>query len=203
MVSFLFIAIGVIFILTNDKTEFHLSINAVHSPSLDVFFKYWTYLGDGLTTAIAVLVIGIATRSNYRWSTLTLGFLSLILAGVFAQLIKHLVYPDAFRPIEFIGRDLLYLVPDVDPHSYNSFPSGHTTAAFAFFTFLAFYWSNKGAVVHILLVLCAILIGYSRMYLSQHFLEDVVMGACLGILSYLFAHLITGLIPFKKNLVRD
>ena len=194
---------GLIFILNYDKTELHLSVNAIHSNGLDTFFKYWTYLGDGLVTAIAVLVIGIATRSNYRWSTLVVGFLSLIIAGIFAQIIKQLVYPDAFRPLEFIGRDLLYLVPDVDVHSTNSFPSGHTTTAFAFLAFLAYYWSNKGLLLQVLLALCAVLIGYSRIYLSQHFLEDVVMGACLGILSYLTAHVITGVLPFKHNLVRD
>ncbi len=203
IVSFISIILGLIFILNWDKTSLHLAINTFHSNSLDVFFKYWTYVGDGLLTAIAVLVIGIATQSKYRWSTLFLGFTCLIIAGIFAQIIKQLVYPDAFRPLEFIGRDLLYLVPNVDVHSTNSFPSGHTTTAFAFFSFLAYYWSNRGALLQIVLACCAVLIGYSRMYLSQHFLEDVVMGACLGIISYLLAHLITGVIPFKKNLVRD
>jgi len=41
------------------------------------------------------------------------------------------------------------------------------------------------------------LIGYSRMYLSQHFLEDVVAGAILGILSFSIAFFVKG--TFQKK----
>ncbi len=60
----------------------------------------------------------------------------------------------------------------------SSFPSGHTLAAFAFYTFIALLVENN--FIKIMLLSIAILVGFSRMYLFQHFINDVVWGALIG-----------------------
>jgi membrane-associated phospholipid phosphatase len=35
-------------------------------------------------------------------------------------------------------------------------------------------------------LIAAILVGYSRIYLAQHFLDDVLAGAMIGVLSAIF-----------------
>lgn len=59
----------------------------------------------------------------------------------------------------------------------NSFPSGHTTTAFAFATTVAtehaWYWG-------LLAIGGAALTGYSRMNDGRHFLHDVAAGATIG-----------------------
>lgn len=60
----------------------------------------------------------------------------------------------------------------------NSFPSGHTTTAFAFATVVAtqheWYWG-------FLALGGALLTGYSRMNDGRHFLHDVAAGMTLGV----------------------
>jgi membrane-associated phospholipid phosphatase len=63
--------------------------------------------------------------------------------------------------------------------SYHSFPSGHTVTAFSTAIIIA-YWAKKKFWGFPLLLLAA-LVGYSRMYLSQHFFEDVTAGSTIGV----------------------
>ena len=63
-------------------------------------------------------------------------------------------------------------------NSYHSFPSGHCGAAFAFFGVPVFvdrrlWW----------LLLAAVAIGWSRIYLNVHHLSDVTVGAFAGLLT--------------------
>ena len=191
IISGLFILIGGIILSMNEKVAIHLAINSCHNDFFDFFFTYCTYLGDGLVTAIAILPLGLLVFKKRGWSVFVLGWGTLILVGIFAQFGKHFIYPNAARPLKFIGENLLYLVPNVDVHEMNSFPSGHSTTAFAFFGFVAFTFFRQNITGQIGCVILAILVGYSRIYLSQHFLEDVIAGASLGLLALLFMQMIT------------
>ena len=62
----------------------------------------------------------------------------------------------------------------------TSFPSAHTMAAFALFSFLAFCFPRK-PWLSLTCVIAALLVGVSRMYLVQHFFKDVYTGALLGV----------------------
>lgn len=61
----------------------------------------------------------------------------------------------------------------------DSFPSGHTAAAFAMlFPFILYY---EGLWVRVSLLLLGALMAYSRVYLGAHFLSDVVFAVMLSI----------------------
>lgn len=64
------------------------------------------------------------------------------------------------------------------PSSY-SFPSGHSSSAFAAASTL-FYFNRK---IGVLALLLAAFIAFSRMYLFVHFPTDVFAGALWGIMS--------------------
>ena len=130
--SIFFILIGVIIIATQEKTGIHLAINSYHNEFLDFFFKYWTYVGDGIIAPIIVILLGLYSYKKDGISTLIFGIGTLIMAGALSQFLKRVFFSEALRPKEFIGGDQLYLVPNVDVHAFHSFPSGHTTAGFAF-----------------------------------------------------------------------
>lgn len=191
--SLLFVLIGIILLLWQEKTELHLALNTIHSVPFDYFFEYTTYLGDGLITALAVMPIGIYVYKKQGISTFVLGWGTLILVGILTQIGKRLIFPDAMRPVRYIGEEFLYLVPNVDIHEMNSFPSGHTATGFAFFAFVAFTLFRNQRMAQIGCAIVAVLIGYSRIYLSQHFMSDVVAGAMLGLFSFLIVHFITHL----------
>lgn len=65
----------------------------------------------------------------------------------------------------------------IDHHWKNSFPSGHTTSAFAFSGYVMAeheYWLGIPAV------LLSAFIGWSRINDNMHWLQDVVAGATIG-----------------------
>ena len=81
----------------------------------------------------------------------------------------------------------------------TSFPSGHTAGAFAIWSILAFQFSrNKTLQLGCLLV--AITVGISRVYLGQHFPQDVLFGSAIGIATGLFIeYLIEKIFLIKPN----
>lgn len=196
--SLLFIIVGGVILATQDKVQIHLAINEQHNSLLDPFFKYWTYIGDGIVAPFVILVLGIVYFKKNRFSTFILGGGTLIMAGITSQFLKRMFFDGALRPMEFIGAEKLYFIPGVHVHSIHSFPSGHTTAGFAFMAFIACLFFSNNKLMQMVLALVAVLIGYSRMYLSQHFLEDVVAGACLGLFSFAFVFFLKGLLSKKE-----
>jgi membrane-associated phospholipid phosphatase len=64
----------------------------------------------------------------------------------------------------------------------SSFPSGHTTVAFAAATVFAMEYKNK-PWVPVLTYSAASLIGFSRIMENKHWTTDVVVGAALGYLT--------------------
>jgi undecaprenyl-diphosphatase len=59
---------------------------------------------------------------------------------------------------------------------YDSFPSGHTTAAFAFAAVLARERPRHAVAAFVF----AALVGLSRIYIGVHYPSDVLAGAILG-----------------------
>ena len=74
--------------------------------------------------------------------------------------------------------------PRPDWSNNNSFPSGHTSAAFSGATFIHHrYGFSKAWPVYMV----ASFVGYSRVYAEKHYWEDVLAGAILaGINSWIF-----------------
>ena len=77
---------------------------------------------------------------------------------------------------------LKYTVREKRPDSNNkdSFPSGHTSSAFAGASFIHKRYGLKYAVLP---YIAAIYTGYSRVHSNRHYTRDVVAGATIGILS--------------------
>lgn len=196
--SSIVILFGLILLITFDKKDIHLTINEQYNGFFDFFFTYITYFGDGVFAAIAVIPVGIILWKKYKWRTFAFGWITLLYCGILAQSLKRLVYPNADRPLKFLGKEVLRLVSDVEVHTTHSFPSGHTTCAFALYGFFAFLLAKYGKLWQFVLFLIAGLIGYSRMYLSQHFLEDVVFGAFLGLISCILGYVTYRIIPNSK-----
>ena len=164
-------------IVINSKADTHLEFNSYHSSFFDIFFRYVTNLGDGVT---AVLIVIILLVVKFRYAVIV-GLANIISTGI-TQTLKHTLFSDVVRPKKFFeGIHDLYFVPGVDNYLYNSFPSGHSTCAFSLYFSLALIIENKR--YKLLLFVLAFLVGYSRIYLSQHFLEDVYAGSIIGVVT--------------------
>jgi membrane-associated phospholipid phosphatase len=85
------------------------------------------------------------------------------------------------RPYFYIEQGLINvpLVNDVQMHKQHSFPSGHSTTIFALATILSLHF--KSYRTGIILFFISIFTAYSRVYLSQHFIQDVLAGSMFGV----------------------
>jgi membrane-associated phospholipid phosphatase len=168
---------GLILVLLYSKTDLHLFLNQFHSPCSDVFFKYVTFLGSGINAGIVCAIL-LFVRIRYA----LIMFASWAGSGIMVQLLKHLVFPAFDRPVEvFESVGVLNLVQGIEYYNHFSFPSGHAATAMAVFGLLVLICSRKW--LKLAFLLCAVIISYSRVYLSQHFLEDILFGSVLGILA--------------------
>lgn len=182
-----------------EKVEGHLFVNSMNSPFLDFFFKYYTHVGGGTFVVVGAISLSILFWKRFGPAILALALTNLILVAASTQFLKHLVFSDALRPAAFIGRKFLHTIPEVELHTSNSFPSGHTAAGFAFFAFVAFLFGKK-IWAQVLFCFMAILVGYSRIYLSQHFLEDTVLGGTIGLICFMLSYALISNMKFGKVL---
>ncbi len=171
-----------IVLLSFDKTQIHLTVNAWNGTFSDKLFFYLTNLGDGL---FALIIMVLALLIKFRFSIMfALSYLS---SALIVQVLKHGVFAEAMRPVRFFQETdfTLHLVDGVHQHSYLTFPSGHSASAFAVFILLSLL--TKRPVLAVAFVLVAFFVAFSRIYLSQHFLLDVFVGSMLGCIAAFFA----------------
>ncbi|MEZ4919502.1 MAG: phosphatase PAP2 family protein [Saprospiraceae bacterium] len=147
---------------------------------LNTFFKLATQLGEPTAFVVAFILLLFV---RYRFSALIL-IGGLIIIPVSYQL-KDKIGKD--RPVVFFEKtgqlDSVVFVPGVKLYSgRTSFPSGHTTAAFALYSLLAgMALIMRKKKTGLFLAGLGFLVALSRIFLVQHFLTDVLAGCVLGL----------------------
>lgn len=157
--------------------------------NVEAFFKLVTRLGEAQLYLIPAGILWIAmmaaslraaaaeTRRRWRRLSFTPGFLflSIALSGLVSNAIK--ISLGRYRPRYLFEQDLYGFSPFNTHWGMNSFPSGHSQAAFAAMTALMiifpgyeFFW-----------MLIAVLVAVSRVVTTVHYLSDAVAGSWLAI----------------------
>lgn len=179
--SALFLFTGFFLILFTEKNALHVAINQMVDSNWNDFFRIITHLGDGISAVILIVLTALFTQQ--KLANLTFGVLVFAASGLLTQFLKRVVFSDIKRPLGVFETKELNWVSEIDLHTSFSFPSGHSTAAFATFIVLAFYF-RKQSKLQIFFAFIAILTAFSRVYLSQHFTEDIVTGGFIGIITF-------------------
>ncbi len=166
-----------VFLLIYGKQDSFIIINGYYHPTLDIFFQYVTYLGDGLIYIPIALYCLLYNRK----------YLVAVIAGVIictflSQFLKRVVFADELRPISLEAKNIIiHKIEGIPIHREHSFPSGHTSTAFSMAMLLAAIMKRKFWCF--VLPFIAFMVGYSRVYLSQHFVTDVFAGMTIGIIT--------------------
>jgi undecaprenyl-diphosphatase len=157
-------------ILSIDHSALSLLEGRFFSRRLFAFSKIYTHLGDAIVhipIGIAIVFFGSANSKFLALKWLVATFLGGLVLYPMRVAVKRPRprgnLPDGYLPM-----------PEFDKFS---FPSGHGLRNFLIpFVFFActspFFW---------LLILFAISVSFSRLYLRYHFLSDIVMGALIGV----------------------
>lgn len=98
------------------------------------------------------------------------------ISGVIGILINVLISKIYFEPRPFVTHDDLNVL--VEHASDASFPSDHTTGAIA----LAFAIALRHKRIGLIMMVFALLTGFSRMYVGNHYPGDVAMGIVIGLM---------------------
>jgi membrane-associated phospholipid phosphatase len=168
------VVIGV-FVALHGKEHSFLIINQHYNPAFDYLFQYLTYLGDGIIW-VPLFIYTIVYKREFLVAIIA----ALIICTVLTHFLKRVVFPDELRPIGVLTTQVR-TIEGFTVHRVHSFPSGHTSTAFTLALLLAFrlaktFWTFFFPVI-------AFFVGYSRVYLAQHFVTDVFAGALIGIVS--------------------
>lgn len=192
-----FFLVGLVFLLAEGKAATFVALNPFHRSSLDSFFVGLTFLGDGRFSLLLIALFLVMRRWSEAGQLLT----SFLLSALLAQILKNIFSMP--RPKQFFAPgQYAFFIDGVTHTGFASFPSGHSTSVFALATILALLEKNKRANVAYLFG--AVAVGYSRIYLGQHFLNDVVTGAVIGTLTavlvyWLFTEKLQSLRIFKPR----
>ena len=168
--------ICMVLLLSFSKPELHILSNKANSLFFDYFFKYITNLGDGVMIAILAVALLFV---KYRYSVIFLSG-SLITAAII-NIFKEILLDDILRPLryfEIYETYKLHIIEGLNIHLIDGFPSGHTGTAFNVFLMLALISPRKWLKLFWFFV--ATVVGYSRVYISQHFLIDITFGSIIG-----------------------
>lgn len=153
-------------------------VNRHSSLWADYLFEYTTNLGDGVFfVGMIVVLFFVSRRAGF------MALASFLVSSGLSLFFKRVVFPNNFRPVKYFEHSNweYHVIKGLKIYEYNSFPSGHTISAFTVFGLLALLDANKKR--GLLWLFLATAVGYSRVYLFEHFVEDAFAGSLIGVLT--------------------
>lgn len=142
-----------------------LSADGNHRTNADDYLQY-----SQMVAVYGLNLCGVKGKHSF-WDRTAILAMSYATMGILVNSMKH-----TFKEKR----------PDSDAR--NSFPSGHTATAFMGAEFLYKEYYDVSPLIGYSGYAIAAITGYLRIYNKRHYLNDVIAGACIGILSTKFAY---------------
>jgi len=174
----IYLLIGGFGLLTLNHGDLLVYFSEHRSALITSFFKVTNKFGEEWAYVL-FLIIFLFVRFRYALLIPLTGFtvmlVSFLTKSFFQQPRPSIFFKDLGTLPDLILVEGISLVKGL-----TSFPSGHTMSAFALFTLIALIAKRKKGLA-VLLFLFAAACGLARIYLVQHFLRDIYLGAILGV----------------------
>jgi membrane-associated phospholipid phosphatase len=178
------IAVTAAVLIPNDR-NFNgiMTRNVVDGDGDDKFSPLMSQMGSygALGTVGAFLAFGVLARDNKAVETAGLAASAMLQTELVihvGKMISGRLRPGSEGALDTWAGPAGYLKSGQSP-SYDSFPSGHTAAAFSLATVVAMQYSDH-TWVSIAAYTVAAGVGFSRLSGNHHWLSDVVIGGVVG-----------------------
>ena len=157
------------------------------------FFEFISFLGkDGIILVLLSLALMLFKKTRRFGTAMLFGVaLGALITNCCLKILIARPRPYADEGGLFYQ---LWLTVGQNMESDKSFPSGHTTAAFA--TMTAVFMSGKKSVSWTAFIF-AVLMGIARIYLVVHFPSDVLAGIIVGVLAGVIGTLVSRKVSAK------
>ncbi len=183
---FLLLIVCAIPLVISNSIDISVWFNNHHTYILDKFLSYVTILCENLvylSILFALYFIAKVKILDIKMDLFYTIFVSFCLSSAVVHLIKRVIVSNNFRPIVVLN-DLypgihLNTVDGVKMLYNYSFPSGHSALGFIVITAILLCYKPNIAMT-IFLLIFALSISVSRVYLLQHFYRDVYVGGLIG-----------------------
>lgn len=155
--------------------------NSLPSSFLDIVALVITFFGSGVPILGFLIFLHYAGNKEFAKKITFVVTTTIMLNG----LLKTLFF--AKRPFQFIGKQHVQKLPELNGADGTTFPSGHSQLTGSFY--LSYFLNTHSRILKILSIFFLITIPITRMYLGVHFFGDVIVGLILGIGTAIFTQL--------------
>lgn len=191
----LFNIVTVVILLICKKGNEVLWMQQQHNQVLDFIFSTITKIVETNSMILFFIFYFFINRKLFWYNGI-----NMLLILIVVQSLKRLVFDTMLRPGAVLAE--LAATGNNDLLSLYSFPSGHTAAAFSLMVMPLFLYPNKIWLQFSVFIL-ALAIGISRIYLGQHFLQDVIAGADIGVAVTVFSYFLLSKYNFLSPATAD
>jgi len=172
--------ISLFHVLIYEKGTFLIIVNQMRHQYLDIFFSYLSYMGNEYFFIAVILIFYFYKKHLIKVFVFSYG-----IAYPIVWSLKQITNTE--RPYQYFGENtIIKYVDGIALMSTPSMPSLHATIAFIIFTVLSLHFNNK--YLSAFFILIASLFAFSRFYLLQHFLEDIIVGSMIGVAVPIFVY---------------
>ena len=179
----LYISISVfisLYFYFNVDIPFNDYMVANRTQTVTHIFETITQFGNAKYAYLSIVImfiVGLFSKNDTLKAKTRFAFYSMLVASFVLHVGKFII--GRSRPKLWIHDGKLEFNPFPslnNTYDYASMPSGHTQVAFSFALILCILYPKY----RYLFILGAIIIGFSRVMVSAHWMSDVVMGAMFG-----------------------
>lgn len=167
------------------------------NPIFDAVMPVVTHFGGFKVLVVVLIAIILYAHLKDKKTLKRLTILALIAflcSDIVTAILKHIIC----EPRPFVTLDNVHLlIAEDDP---LSFPSGHTTSTFSVVTFFVLNMKELAKrhykLIDAALIIFAVVIPFSRMYVGVHYPGDVLAGALIGIAGTLIVN------KYKNSIIK-
>lgn len=165
-------------ILLSWDSGLFLKLNALHNAWWDTAMLFFTRKESWLPFYLVLIFLIVRNFRGKSWFILVFLLLGLVVSDQLCNLIKELV--QRYRPgYDSTIKDLTHIV--LKKGGEYGFPSSHAANSIYVMTFTGWLFRNRLSLI--ILLLWALLVSYSRIYVGAHFPLDILGGWTVGLVT--------------------